>query len=188
MSTPCKVLIIESRSSQDKEADRSEQSQMEATFKLLDIKAKFIEVSTAKGFYGAIKKANSEHINYVHFSGHGEVRGIAIGDNDFITWKDFDENCWPSLKNTCLSFSSCYVAKGVEELYYHHATFCSAIIAATREVKWSESAIAFSAFFLKATDSETSTDQDVRMMNHICGPGTFKFFQASSASGTKVLE
>ena len=183
----CKVLVIESRTNQDIGENRSEQWHIKSTFDLLGIRVKVIEVRTLKGFYSAIKKAESEHIDYVHFSGHGKESGIQIGDKDFITWKELDKNCWPSLRQKCLSFSSCHVAKGVEEIFSHHATFCSAIVAATRGVSWPESAIAFSAFFLRATNPETTTDQDVRVMNHICGAGTFKVFSANIGGYTRVL-
>jgi hypothetical protein len=180
-----KVLIIESRSSQDKKNERSEQDVLGSVFKQLGINAKVQEVDTKKQFFRALKFAESEHIKYVHFSGHGAKDGISIGD-DCITWEEIDKNCWPSLKNTCLSFSSCDVAKGVEELY-SHKTFCAAIVAATRPVTWPESAVAFSAFFLRATDPEKSTEQDVRVMNHICGPRTFKLFRAPVCNSTHVL-
>ncbi|MFY9261650.1 MAG: hypothetical protein WAO71_14235 [Gallionella sp.] len=187
MPSPSKVLIIESRTSEDKKAARSEQPHLENTFKLLGISTKKIEVSTPKGFYSAIKKAETEHIHYVHFSGHGCSDGIQLGDSLFITWKEIDDNCWPSLRGTCFSFSSCDVAKGVEALFGKHKTFCAAIVAATRKVYWAESAVAFSAFFLKATNPGTSTERDVNVMNHICGAGTFKLFRASVGNETKIL-
>ena len=187
MSAPYKVLVIESRKSDDKENNFSEQEVLGSVFNLLGIKAKVVEVKTVSEFYRALKMAESEHINYVHFSGHGSKEGIGIGDQGFVSWKDLDSNCWPLLKKKCLSFSSCDVAKGIEELYSHHKTFCSAIVAATREVLWSESAVAFSSFFLRATSPETTTEQDVRVMNHICGAGTFKVFRASVANATYVL-
>lgn len=54
------------------------------------------------------------------------------GDHDFVSWKELDKECWPLLKNACLSFSSCNVAKGVEEIFHYHKTFCAAIVAARR--------------------------------------------------------
>ena len=187
MDDPFKVLVIESRKTSDKENNYSEQEVLGSVFNLLGIKAQVVEVKTVSEFFRALKKAESEHINYVHFSGHGRKEGIDIGNRGFVTWKELDNKCWPLLKGKCLSFSSCDVAKGIEELYSYHKTFCSAIVAATREVLWTESAVAFSAFFLRATSPETSTEQDVRVMNHICGAGTFKVFRASVANSTYVL-
>ena len=187
MPQPYKVIVIESRRDDDKSSGRTEQHLLGATFLQLGIKAKIVEVDTPRAFFSALRSADSEHINYVHFSGHGEPNGVEIGDK-LVTWEEIDAQCWKYLKKVCLSFSSCDVAKGVERLLSIHKTFCSAIVAATRKVSWPESAVAFSAFYLRATDIETSTESDVRVMNHICGAGTFRVFRASVANSTYVLE
>lgn len=187
MSAPYKVLVIESSTTEDKDAGRTEQHVLGQIFHLLGVRAKIVAVGTKAQFFSAMKKAASEHILYVHFSGHGAPDGIAIGDDEFISWEEFDEGCWPNLKHTNLSFSSCDVAQGVEELFAHHKTFCASIVAPTRRILWSEGAVAYASFFLKATGAETSTDQDVRVMNHICGAGTFKVMRGKETASAAVL-
>ncbi len=187
MSAPYKVLVIESITTEDKQAGRTEQHVLGEIFHLLGVRAKIVSVKTKAQFFSAMKKAASEHISYVHFSGHGAPDGIAIGDDEFITWEEFDQGCWPNLKHTSLSFSSCQVAKGAEELFSCHKTFCATIVAPTRDIYWAEGAVAFATFFLKAQDPEKSTDQDVRVMNHICGPGTFKVMRGKETASPAVL-
>lgn len=186
MVLPNKVIVIESRTNNDKSNGRTEQNVLGAIFLQLGIKAKIVEVNTPAAFYRALRQAESDHINYVHFSGHGYPDGVAIGDR-LVTWEDIDANCWPHLKGVCLSFSSCDVAKGVKQLFSKHKTFCAAAVSATRPISWPEGAVAFASFFLRATDEGASTEQDVRVMNHICGRGTFKVVRAQVANSTYVL-
>lgn len=187
MPLPYKLIMIESRTIEDQEMGFSEQDVLRSVFEQLRIRAKVIEVFTPAQFYQALRRASSEHVGYVHFSGHGSPSGVLIGATE-VTWEDIDQQCWPNLKNVCFTFSSCDVAKGVSRIFERHKTFCAAVVAATRKVDWAESAVAFSAFYLRSTRDDSSTEQDVRTMNHICGSGTFKVIRASRANQTSVLE
>ncbi|HII4333219.1 TPA: hypothetical protein ACY4P8_004670 [Vibrio parahaemolyticus] len=180
------ILIIESRSAEDIYDDRYEGATLKDVLKLQGISAKHFEVVDKGYFEKAIKYASKEHIKYVHFSGHGSPEGIAL-TNDFITWKEFDQMAWPHLKGTCLCFSSCDVAKGVLEVFEYHKSFCNAIIAPTRPITWGEGLVSFSALYHRALSSSTSSTQDVRVLNHIVGAGTFSFLASSYQSTTYVV-
>ncbi|HIF9060109.1 TPA: hypothetical protein ACX6R0_001283 [Photobacterium damselae] len=134
--------------------------------------AKHFEVVNKVYFGKAIKYAASENIKYVHFSGHGSEKGIELTDG-FITWKD-----------TCLCFSSCDVARGVDEIFEYHKSFCNAVIAPTREISWGEGLVAYSALYHRALSCSTSSSQDVRVLNHIVGAGTFSFIAFTFRSTT----
>jgi len=180
------VLIIESRSSEDIYKDRSEGLKLKDVLKLQGISAKYFEVIDKRFFTKAIKYAEKSHIKYIHFSGHGAAEGFAL-TNEFITWSDFDELAWPHLKGKCLCFSSCNIANGVEDIFNYHKSFCNAVIAPTRPISWGEGLVAFSALYFRAMSFKTSSDQDIRVLNHIVGPGTFKFIPSPYTSATYIV-
>ncbi|HHX8749542.1 TPA: hypothetical protein ACVPFL_001688 [Morganella morganii] len=177
------ILIIESRSAKDIYDDRYEGATLKEVLKLQGISAKHLEVINKAYFEKAIKYAANEHIKYVHFSGHGSEDGIEL-TNGFITWKELDQIAWPHLKDTCLCFSSCDIAKGVEEIFEYHKSFCNAVIAPTRKITWGEGLVAFSALYHRALSCSTSSNQDVRVLNHIVGAGTFSFIASAFRSTT----
>lgn len=180
------ILIIESRSAKDIFDDRYEGATLKEVLKLQGVSAKHFEVVNKAYFEKAIKYAANKHIKYVHFSGHGSEEGIALTDG-FITWQEFDEIAWPHLKDTCLCFSSCDVAKGVEEIFQYHKSFCNAVIAPTREITWGEGLVAFSALYHRALSCSTSSSQDVRVLNHIVGAGTFSFIASTYRATTYAV-
>ncbi|HIF9176142.1 hypothetical protein [Photobacterium damselae] len=177
------ILIIESRNAQDIYDDRYEGATLKEVLKLQGISAKHFEVVNKVYFGKAIKYAASENIKYVHFSGHGSEKGIELTDG-FITWKELDQIAWPYLKDTCLCFSSCDVARGVDEIFEYHKSFCNAVIAPTREISWGEGLVAYSALYHRALSCSTSSSQDVRVLNHIVGAGTFSFIASTFRSTT----
>lgn len=170
------VLIIESRNPSDHYHNRREGNILSKVLGLGGVKTICLEVLNKSFFVEAIRNAADESIKYVHFSGHGYKDGFELTNGDIITWEILDEIAWPILKNKCLVFSSCNVAKGVEKLFDIHKTFCNVIIAPTRKLGWDEGLVAYSTFYHKAKNTETSTEADVRVMNHITGRGTFKLF------------
>lgn len=181
------ILIIESRSPQDIFDDRYESGTLKQILKLQGIHAKNIEVVDRKFLSKAIKYAEKEHIRYIHISAHGNPDGFALTDGDFITWNEFDEIAWPRLKKTCLCFSSCGVGQGADELFNYHKSFCNAIVAPTRNVNWGEALVAFSALYHRALSVETSTAQDVKVLNHIVGAGTFRLIESPYHTSTYAV-
>ncbi len=181
------ILIIESRSPSDIYNDTFEAKTLQQVLKLQDVDSKRIEVVNKQLLAKALKLAEKEHIKYVHISAHGAPGGFALTDGEFITWRDFDELAWPHLKNTCVCFSSCSVGSEAEEIFTYHKSFCNAIVAPTRKISWSEGLVAFSAFYHRALSQETSTSQDVKVLNHIVGAGTFKFIESSFRSDTYTI-
>ncbi|PSU12442.1 hypothetical protein C9J03_09750 [Photobacterium gaetbulicola] len=137
-------------------------------------------------FEKAIKQASKKDVKYVHFSGHGCIEGIAL-TNGFITWKEFDQIAWPHLKGKCLCFSSCDVANGIYEVFEYHKSFCNAIIAPSRPITWGEGLVAYSALYHRALSTDTSSSQDVRVLNHIVGAGTFNFIPSPYKSATYAV-
>jgi len=181
------ILIIESRSPKDIFDDRFEAGTLKQVLKLQKVKAKHVEVINRDLFIKAIKIAEKEHIQYVHISAHGAPNGFELTDGDFITWQEFDEIAWPYLKNTCLCFSSCSVGNGAEEIFTYHKSFCNAVVAPTRDISWGEGLVAFSALYHRALSTETSTAQDVKVLNHIVGAGSFRFIESPYKSTTFVI-
>lgn len=181
------ILIIESRSPKDIFDDRFEAGTLKQVLKLQEVYAKHIEVVDREYLAKAIKYAEKAHIRYVHFSAHGNPEGFALTDGDFITWKEFDEIAWPYLKNTCLCFSSCSVGQGADELFNNHKSFCNAIVAPTRDIGWGEALVAFSALYHRAQSTETSTAQDVKVLNHIVGAGTFRLIESPYRTTTYAI-
>lgn len=181
------ILLIESRSAQDHFDDRYEAATLKKVLNLQGVKAKHIEVVNKEYLAKALKLAAHKNINYVHISAHGGNDGIELTDGEFVTWKEFDELAWPHLKGVCICFSSCSVGLGADELFSYHKSFCNAIVAPTRDITWGEGIVAFSAFYHRASNEETSTDQDVKVLNHIIGAGTFKLASSTFNSTTYVV-
>ncbi|KTG21236.1 hypothetical protein AUR67_07815 [Pseudoalteromonas sp. XI10] len=181
------ILIIESRGALDHFDDRYEAATLKDVLNLQRVRAKHVEVVNKEYLAKALKLAENVNINYVHISAHGCDKGIELTDGDFISWKEFDELAWPYLKGVCICFSSCSVGLGANELFKYHRTFCNAIVAPTREISWGEGIVAFSAFYHRATKEDTSAEQDVKVLNHIVGAGTFKITCSSYNSTTYVV-
>jgi hypothetical protein len=181
------ILIIESRSPQDIFDDRFEAGTLKQILKLEGVHAKQMEVVDRKYLAKAIKYAEKEHIRYVHLSAHGSSDGFALTDDDFITWREFDEIAWPRLKNTCLCFSSCSVGQGADQLFNNHKSFCNAIVAPTRSIGWGEALVAFSVLYHRALSTETSTAQDVKVLNHIVGARTFRLIESPYRTTTYAI-
>lgn len=181
------ILIIESRSPTDIFDDRFEAGTLKQILKLQQVHSKHIEVVDRKHLEKAIKFAEKEHIRYVHLSAHGNPDGFELTDGTSITWKEFDELAWPFLKNTCLCFSSCSVGQGADNIFNIHKSFCNAIVAPTRDIGWGEALVAFSAFYHRALSTESSTSQDVKVLNHIVGAGTFRLIESPHRATTYAI-
>ena len=181
------ILIIESRSDQDIYDGRSEGETLKRTLALVGINAKSIEVTNKDFFVKALKLAQREHMRYVHISAHGSDDGFELTDGTFIDWVELDRLAWKLLKGKCLCFSSCSVGNSVEELFTLHKSFCNAIVAPTRNIGWGEGLVAYSAFYHRSLSHEKSSAQDVKVMNHIVGAGTFRLIASPHISSTYVM-
>ncbi|WP_081925202.1 hypothetical protein [Rahnella sp. WP5] len=182
------ILIIESRSDLDIYDERYEGNTLKTILELQGVRAKSIEVVNEKMFVKALKIAQREHIKYVHISAHGTDEGFILTDDGFITWKDFDRIAWPILRGKCICFSSCSVGKGVGKLFDFHKSFCNAIVGPIRDISWGEGLVAYSAFYHRAQLYEKSSLQDVRVMNHIVGAGTFRLIESPYISSTYTID
>lgn len=181
------ILILESRSPKDIYDDRFEAGTLSKILKLENISAKHFEVADRYYLKKSLKYAEKQNISYIHISAHGSKEGFELTDGDFITWQEFDEIAWPRLKGMCICFSSCSVGLGAEELFVYHKSFCNAIVAPTRDISWGEGLVAFSALYLRALSSESSTTQDVKVMNHIVGAGSFRLIESPHKSTTYTI-
>lgn len=178
------ILIIESRSDKDIYDGRGEGETLKRVLKLQGVNARSIEITNEKMLIKALKIAQREKIKYVHISAHGLDKGFILTDNVIITWQDLDQLAWPLLKGKCLCFSSCSVGKGVGELFYLHKTFCNVIVAPTRDISWGEGLVAYSAFYHRVQAQENSYSNNVKIMNHVVGAGTFRFITSATCSYT----
>lgn len=183
----CKVLIIESRSHDDIFNDIHEGKTLKESLRLQGVHAELYEVATEDHLKSIVEVAAQESVRYVHISAHGSKDGFELTDGSDISWEKFDKICWPHFKDCCLVFSSCDVAKGVDKLFDMHKTFCNAIVAPTRKIYWSEGLVAYSAFYHRASKNNSSTENDVKIMNKITEPKTFKFFSSPSRQTTYVI-
>lgn len=183
-----KILFIESRSDVDIYDDRNEGNTLKKILALQGVHTKNFEIVNRGMLTKALKVAQRGHMKYVHISAHGTDKGIILTDEEFITWRDFDQIAWPILRDKCICFSSCSVGTGVTELFRYHKSFCNAIIAPTRDITWSEGLVAYSAFYHRAQFFEKSSGQDVRVMNHIVGAGTFKLIQSPYRASTYTFD
>ncbi|ELK8715073.1 hypothetical protein BHF32_09850 [Escherichia coli] len=183
-----KILIIESRSDQDIYDERYEGNTLRKVLELQGVAAKCTEVVNEGMLVKALKIAQREHIKYVHISAHGSCDGFMLTDEDFITWRDFDRIAWPILRGKCICFSSCSVGRGAEQLFDFHKSFCNAIVGPARDITWGEGLVAYSAFYHRAQSYEKSSFQDVRVMNHIVGAGTFRLIESPYISYTYTID
>lgn len=183
-----KILIIESRSDLDIYDERYEANTLRKILELQGVNAKSIEVVNEVMLVNALKIALRDHIKYVHISAHGTHEGFILTDCDFITWEYFDRLAWPILRGKCICFSSCSVGNGIEKLFSLHKSFCNAIVAPTRDISWGEGLVAYSAFYYRAQLYDKSSFQDVRVMNHIVGAGTFRLIKSPYISSTYTID
>lgn len=183
-----KILIIESRSDLDIYDERYEGNTLRKILELQGVSAKSIEVVNKEMLVKALKIALRAHIKYVHISAHGTDEGFILTDDGFISWEDFDRIAWPILRGKCLCFSSCSVGRGAGHLFNFHKSFCNAIVGPTRDITWGEGLVAYSAFYHRAQFCRKSSSQDVRIMNHIVGAGTFRFIESPYNPSTYTID
>lgn len=181
------ILIIESRSDQDIYDGRGEGETLKRILQLQGVNAISIEVINEKMLVKALKIAQRESIKYVHISAHGFDKGFALTDDVIITWRDLDRLAWPILRGKCICFSSCSVGNGADELFTLHKSFCNAIVAPTRDISWGEGLVAYSAFYHRAKLREKSSFQNVKVMNHVVGAGTFRLIESTYVSRTYAI-
>lgn len=181
------VIIIESRSASDHFNNIHEGRILQQILELEGVNSKYIEVIDQKHLEKAFRYCRSGDVKYVHFSCHGSEDGFSLTDDTHITWELLDKIAWPILKDKCLVFSSCNVGKGIKELFVYHKTFCNAIVAPIREIKWSEGVVAYSAFYHRATSSITTTESDVKMMNTITKSKAFSLFESPTNNTTYTI-
>ncbi|WP_225181664.1 hypothetical protein [Pectobacterium aroidearum] len=181
------ILIIESRSDQDIYDGRGEGETLKRILKLQGINARCIEVTNERMLIKALKTTQRENIKYVHISAHGFDKGFSLTDDVIILWQDLDRLAWPILRGKCICFSSCSVGNGAEELFTLHKSFCNAIIAPTRAISWGEGLVAYSVFYHRAQLGEKSSIQNVKLMNHVVGAGTFRLIESPYISRTYAI-
>lgn len=185
MST--EVVIIESRSYLDIYKNTHEGKTLQEVLRMQGVSADYYEVTTKEQLAEALSFAVEESVKYVHISAHGCKDGFALTkESDFIDWYEFDKLAWPHLKNKCIAFSSCDVGKGVGAIFNRHKTLCNAVIAPVREILWSEGLVAYSVFYHQAAKLDSTIDNDLRLLNSITSPGTFKVIKADTVADKPI--
>lgn len=181
------VLIIESRSFDDIYNNVHEGRTLQEVLRMQGIFADYYEITTKEQLAEVLEYASQESIKYVHISAHGCDEGFDLTkESDFINWSDFDKIAWPHIKNKCLVFSSCDVGKGVRAIFNKHKTLCNAVIAPVRKILWSEGIVAYSVFYHQAAKIHSTIDNDLRLLNSITEPGTFKLIKSDTVSDKPI--
>jgi len=181
------VLIIESRNLDDISKNIHEGHTLQEILRMQGVSSVYYEVTTQEYLEYALSLAADDSFKYIHISAHGCKKGFELTNGDFISWDCFDSIAWPHIKNKCLVFSSCDVAKGVHEVFSKHKTLCNAVVAPSRKISWSEGVVAYSVFYYLATKPESGTKYDLKLMNSITEPGTFKLIKADTAVDKKIF-
>lgn len=167
MAKPKQVYIIESRSADDHWDNRHEGRSLQEVLRMEGVDSSYREVISVGYLERALKEASRPSTRYVHFSCHGDEDGIVLTDGTELSWRQFDRLAWPHLKDVVLVFSACSVGAGVAELFTRHKTFCRAIIAPKKVIYWPEGLAAFTAFYHLAMSTDTTAEEDIRVMNRI---------------------
>ncbi len=181
------VIIIESRSYEDIYRNIYEGKTLQEVLRIQGVCADYYEVTTKEQLAEVLQFAAEQSVKYVHVSAHGSKDGFALTkESDFIKWNDFDKLAWPHLKNKCLVFSSCDVGKGVSAIFDKHITLCNAIVAPVREILWSEGLVAYSVFYHQVAKSHSTIENDLKLLNSITSPGTFKLIKANTSKDKPI--
>jgi hypothetical protein len=183
------VFVIESPSASDHFAGTLEGRGLCELFRLSRVPYAYRSVVDQSHLEWALRIVMSGSARYVHFSCHGDEKGIFLTDGTHLSWREFHDLVWnecdKALKGKVVTFSACLVGCGVEQLLEWHSTFCSNIIAPSRKIEWAEGLAAFSGFYLRARRG-TSLGDDVAVMNEIVGPGTFECISGAHPRATRL--
>jgi len=184
------VFVIESRSAEDHFEDRMEGRGLCEQLRTSCVPHAYLDVVDIEHLEKALDQVSCSDASYVHFSCHGEPGGFKLTDNTFVSWKEFHDLAWTAcdqaLAGKVLVFSACLVGEDVGVLLDWHSTFCSQIVAPTRRISWDEGLAAYSTFYFRATNAETSIGQDVELMNDIVGDDAFIQFQGYRAEAYAI--
>lgn len=199
-----RVYIIESPSSEDLRAGRSEGKALYQSLKLADCDVLYKLVESQAEFESAFKfviedfydkKGKLSAMPYIHISAHGDEDGIQLTNEELIDWADFtslldninsaigfvllSSESSHNVSRIVLGFSAC---KGFNAFKIWNMTNqcpCpyQCVVGPTIDIDWSDSLTAFITFYHLANFKNKSFDEAVKHMNASAGLiDEFKYF------------
>jgi hypothetical protein len=205
------IYIIESPSNEDISENRKEGQALSEALKLASIKNKYFVVGTINEFSHCfdsileteLKNKNKGKVSYVtlHFSMHGNNKGIALTNNEVIIWKDLYNSYLKKLITT-LGYQKSKNGSIVAPIHLHFST-CNGIYAKVittmdenspyislvgpnTTVNWSDSLVAFIILYHNTIHKENGPQKSVQLMN--AGAGVNNVFEIDLAKGFHFIK
>lgn len=153
------VFIIESPSSEDLLDGKTEGKTLIEALRLSGINGWYSLVTSKATFYKTLQERLSMAINafpgkwpILHFSMHGDSQGLAVSNNEFISWDELRvalnelNNAMQGRSLVCMS--SCKGASAIQmAMIESEEKPFGALIGNTRTVAWSDAAVAYVTFY-----------------------------------------
>ncbi|BCZ48440.1 hypothetical protein psyc5s11_45070 [Clostridium gelidum] len=192
-----KVYIIESPNGMDLLEKRTEGKAMTQMLEMSEVPYEYFLATTEEVFKVAFELIKEDVIELqdsyafvwpiIHISCHGNSKGIALTDNNFIPWTSLEY--YLSIINICfeddpvspivLSMSSCYGLNAIRtdwEKKKERSPFAF-VLGHEDEIPWDDALIAFSVFFHNFVNKKTNSQVALKCMNDsINSQDYFKLF------------
>lgn len=171
------VVYFESPSPQDIQEGRIEYHSVGNMLNLMNIPCYRVEISEREQLkkkfqeLPSVLQLKSSMRIFLHFSSHGNSKGIGLYSGEFVSWEDLTSyfSLLPQeFKNKItLCFSTCEGSGSIEIGKNKWLPQYAYTIAPNREVEWAESAVAFAVFYYLHIVREFNIKNAVDMMNMI---------------------
>lgn len=204
-----KVYIIESPHPEDLKIGRVEGLALGQILKLAGIDFSYYEAGSTKEVQEKFKQMANEinqtkddkHWTIIHFSMHGNEKGIGLTSGEFIDWEKFsqllvdfisDVGTFPIPNTTgnrlCplqLGFSVCKGISAKEIKQFIGISPYWTLVGPNDKVSWSDSLMAFSTLYHNLILKRTSFEDAVKRMN--MASGLDNVFEVDLAVGFRLL-
>ncbi len=198
-----KIFIIESPSPNDLLDGVNERNSLENMCKMFDHKSTSFTTYSKSDLEKIVQYISgivlkSEDLLCIHFSCHGNTRGVGIG-SDFIFWVDFIEILLPILKNinvgpkTIITLSSCgangqEITKNINLLMNKVKTSLSPpryfLVSNQEEIEWRDALLCWTILYHQLGEMKGLTKSDlqsiIKRMNE-SGYGNLKYYRWDSS-------
>ncbi|MBI2412869.1 MAG: hypothetical protein HYV24_06645 [Deltaproteobacteria bacterium] len=146
MKTKPRIFIIESLRFSDEKKDLFEGKILSQILKISRSEAEYVYIRTKKELEKVIDNFGDSGYRYLHFSCHGNSRGIGLTLDD-LSFEELGEILAPCLDKRRVFFSSCKVMNEKLAEVLLKGTGCYSVIGPSESINFDRAAIYWASFY-----------------------------------------